>query len=65
MHTENDLWGKSLNPLNNERSCAGSSGGDAGLVAAKCVPLAFASDFGGSLRLPASFTGTFTFKPTP
>ena len=59
------MWGTSLNPLNHERSCGGSSGGDAGLVASNCVPLALGSDLGGSLRIPAAFTGTYSFKPTP
>lgn len=43
---------------------AGSNGGDAGLVAAKCVPIALGNDFAGSLRVPAAFTGTMALKIT-
>lgn len=64
MHTENYIWGEAKNPLNQARSCGGSSGGDTGLVAAECVPFAIADDFGGSLRVPASFCGVYCFKPT-
>ena len=53
-----------MNPLNHERSCGGSSGGDAGLVAARCVPLSIGTDIGGSLRFPASFCGIYGFKPS-
>lgn len=58
------FWGNSKNPYDNERSCSGSSGGDAALVAARCVPLAIGSDIGGSLRSPAHFCGVTTLKPT-
>lgn len=65
VHTENRVWGTAMNPFDKQRSCGGSSGGDAGLVATKCVPFALGSDLGGSLRIPAAFTGTRSFKPTP
>ena len=64
FHTENEVWGTAKNPFNQERSCAGSSGGDGGLVGARCVPLALGSDIGGSIRLPALFNGVCGFKPT-
>jgi fatty acid amide hydrolase len=53
-----------MNPYNKDRTCGGSSGGDAGLVAARCVPLAIGTDIGGSIRVPAGFTGVRGFKPT-
>ena len=52
------------NPFNNERSCGGSSGGDGGLVAARCVPFALGSDIGGSIRIPSLFNGICGLKPT-
>ena len=65
MHTENNIYGCSLNPYDKNRTCGGSSGGDAGLVSAKCVPLGIGTDVGGSIRGPASFCGIYGFKPTP
>ena len=53
-----------MNPHNNKRSCGGSSGGDAGLIAARCVPISLGTDIGGSLRFPASFCGIYGFKPS-
>lgn len=64
IHTKNFIFGESLNPYNNARSCGGSSGGDAGLVAARCVPLGIGIDVGGSVRIPAAFTGICGFKPS-
>lgn len=64
IHTKNLVFGESLNPYNTARSCGGSSGGDAGLVAARCVPLGLGIDIGGSVRIPAAFTGVYGFKPS-
>ncbi len=64
IHTHNKIWGTSLNFYDKTRSCGGSSGGDAGLVASRCVPLAIGSDIGGSLRIPAHFNGVVSFKPS-
>lgn len=64
IHTNNLLFGEALNPLNKQRSCGGSSGGDAGLVAARCVPISLGTDIGGSLRFPATFCGIYGFKPS-
>ena len=50
--------------MKQNRSVGGSSGGDAGLVLARCVPFGVGSDIGGSLRFPASFCGIYGFKPT-
>lgn len=54
-----------MNPYDPRRTCGGSSGGDAGLVAARCVPFAIGTDIGGSIRCPSAFTGIYGFKPTP
>ncbi|WP_047979554.1 amidase [Ornithinibacillus contaminans] len=58
------LYGPSRNPWNVEHSPGGSSGGTAAAIAAGIVPMAGASDGGGSIRIPASFSGLFGLKPT-
>lgn len=62
--TKNLVAGVTRSPWNLERSPGGSSGGSAALIAAEVLPLATASDGGGSIRIPASFTGTFGLKPS-
>lgn len=62
--SEPELYGPSRNPWNPEYSPGGSSGGSAAAVASGIVPIAGASDGGGSIRIPASFTGLFGLKPT-
>jgi len=62
--TRNLLFGASRNPWNLERTPGGSSGGSAAAIAGGVVALVTASDGGGSVRLPASFTGCFGLKPS-
>lgn len=57
------LWGVTRNPWNLEFSPGGSSGGSAAALAAGSTTLATGSDIGGSIRIPASFTGVVGFKP--
>lgn len=62
--TKNLVFGTTRNPWNLERTPGGSSGGSSAAIAGGLVPLATASDGGGSVRLPASFTGCFGLKPS-
>lgn len=60
--TESLLLGPVHNPWNPENSAGGSSGGAATAVAAGILPMAHASDAGGSIRIPASLCGVFGLK---
>lgn len=62
--TENRLGPDTANPWNTERTAGGSSGGAAASVAAGLATLAVGSDGGGSIRIPAAFTGLFGIKPS-
>jgi len=63
-YTSNLVFGTTHNPWNLERSPGGSSGGSSAALAAGLVPIATASDGGGSVRIPASLCGLVGYKPT-
>jgi amidase len=64
-YTHNAVFGATRNPWNPRLSPAGSSGGSAVAVATGMVPIAQATDFGGSIRVPAAFCGIVGIRPTP
>ena len=62
--TDSKLFGPTGNPWDPSRNTGGSSGGSAGAVASGMVSIASGSDIGGSIRIPASWTGLIGLKPT-
>ena len=63
--TANLLHGRTRNPWDLERTPGGSSGGEAAAIAAGMSAAGLGSDSGGSVRVPAHFTGICSLKPTP
>jgi len=63
--TENDLHGRTNNPWNLDYTPGGSSGGESAAIAAGMSAGGLGSDSGGSVRVPAHFTGICSLKPTP
>jgi len=63
-NTVNKVYGATCNPFSIEKTCAGSSGGTAVALAVGMLPVATGSDYGGSLRTPAAFSGIVGFRPS-
>ncbi|OCL12251.1 amidase [Glonium stellatum] len=62
--TVNNVFGRTVNPLNRALTSGGSSGGESALIAFGGSPLGVGTDIGGSLRIPAACTGIFTLRPS-
>jgi Asp-tRNA(Asn)/Glu-tRNA(Gln) amidotransferase A subunit family amidase len=63
--TDNAIYGRTNNPWDLSRTAGGSSGGEAAAIASGCSAAGVGSDGGGSIRVPAHFTGICGLKPTP
>ncbi|HET9739845.1 MAG TPA: amidase [Solirubrobacteraceae bacterium] len=64
IETDNEVYGRTNNPWDLERTPGGSSGGEAAAIAAGCSPCGVGTDSGASVRLPAHFCGLASIKPT-
>lgn len=63
-NTINDVYGATRNPRDTRLSVGGSSGGDAASVAAGMSAIGLGNDYGGSIRVPASFCGIYGLRPS-
>lgn len=63
-HTYNKVYGATGNPYDPSKTAGGSSGGAAAALAARMLPVADGSDFGGSLRNPAAFCNVYGMRPS-
>ncbi len=63
--TDNLIYGRTNNPWDLSRTAGGSSGGEAAAIASGCSAGGVGSDGGGSIRVPAHFSGICGLKPTP
>ncbi|UJR07732.1 hypothetical protein I4U23_012016 [Adineta vaga] len=62
--TKSNLLGRTINPLNRELSCGGSSGGEGSLVAMKGSICGLGTDIGGSIRFPSAVNGIYGMRPS-
>jgi len=62
--TDNPVFGRTNNPYDPDRTCGGSSGGEAAALAEMLSPAGIGSDLSGSIRVPAHFCGVAGLKPT-
>lgn len=63
-HTDNELYGPTINPWSAAHSPGGSSGGEAAALATGMTPLGVGNDYAGSLRLPSQACGTVALRPS-
>ena len=64
QEADNPVWGRTNHPERPERTCGGSSGGEAAILATGGSALGLGTDIGGSVRVPAAFCGIASLKPT-
>ncbi|EFW18828.1 hypothetical protein D8B26_005627 [Coccidioides posadasii str. Silveira] len=64
LDSVNNLFGRTLNPLNRQLTAGGSSGGEGALVAMRGSMIGMGTDIGGSIRIPAMCNGIYGFKPS-
>ncbi len=64
FETDNPVYGRTANPWNIERTCGGSSGGEAAVIACGGASFGIGTDLGGSIRVPAHFCGIHGLMPT-
>jgi Asp-tRNA(Asn)/Glu-tRNA(Gln) amidotransferase A subunit family amidase len=62
--TENVLHGRTVNPFDPERTCGGSSGGEAAILGADASVAGIGTDGGGSIRVPSHYCGTVGLRPS-
>lgn len=65
MESYNEVYGRSNNPYDPERTVGGSSGGEGAIIGAGASPFGLGSDVGGSIRMPCFFNGVFGHKGSP
>ncbi|KAJ4373397.1 hypothetical protein N0V83_003692 [Neocucurbitaria cava] len=64
LDSHNNLFGRTINPLNTAVTAGGSSGGEGALLAIRGSILGVGTDVGGSIRIPAMCDGTYGIKPS-
>ncbi|KAK8057962.1 hypothetical protein PG996_011899 [Apiospora saccharicola] len=64
VESDNNVFGRTLNPWNTSLTAGGSSGGEGALVAFRGSPLGVGTDLAGSVRIPSLCCGTYGFKPS-
>ena len=64
LDSNNNVFGRTMNPLNRRMTAGGSSGGEGVMVAMKGCMVGWGTDIGGSIRIPAMCNGIYGFKPS-
>ncbi|KAF1809461.1 general amidase-like protein [Eremomyces bilateralis CBS 781.70] len=64
LDSHNNVWGRTMNPINRKVTAGGSSGGEGALVAMRGSAMGVGTDVGGSIRIPAMCNGLYGIKPS-